>query len=54
MAHRARRGRTATHAAAFVAAAGLTALSLAAPGASAAGEPRIDLRVLVVFSPPEA
>ena len=49
MAHRARRWRKATNATAFVAAAGLTALSLgAAPGASAAATPRIDLRVLVV------
>ncbi|MFI7497336.1 hypothetical protein ACIBVL_02270 [Streptomyces sp. NPDC049687] len=41
--------RTTKNAAAFLAAAGLTALSLgAAPGATAAGEPRIDLRVLVV------
>ncbi|MGW2884312.1 hypothetical protein ACWDDN_02935 [Streptomyces griseoruber] len=49
MAQRARMWRNAKNAAAFMAAAGLTALSLgAAPGAAAAGEPRIDLRVLVV------
>ncbi|MER5436411.1 hypothetical protein [Streptomyces sp. NPDC002588] len=49
MAHRARMWRNAKTAAAFMATAGLTALSLgAAPGASAATTPRIDLRVLVV------
>ncbi|MEU1517745.1 hypothetical protein ABZ490_37325 [Streptomyces sp. NPDC005811] len=49
MAQRAHMWRNAKNAAAFMAAAGLTALSLgAAPGATAAGEPRIDLRVLVV------
>ncbi|MGW0764833.1 hypothetical protein [Streptomyces sp. NPDC002676] len=45
MAHRARRWRTATVTAS---AAGLITLGLAAPGAGAAAEPRIDLRVLVV------
>ncbi|MFF9276135.1 hypothetical protein [Streptomyces griseosporeus] len=45
MARTARRTRTA---AALLAAGGLTALCLAVPGASAATEPRIDLKVLVV------
>ncbi|MFE2267210.1 hypothetical protein [Streptomyces griseosporeus] len=45
MARSARRTRTA---AALLAAGGLTALCLAVPGASAATEPRIDLKVLVV------
>ncbi|QOV38845.1 hypothetical protein IM697_10965 [Streptomyces ferrugineus] len=45
MAHTAHRWR---NAAAVLTAAGLLALGPAAPGAAAAGEPRIDLRVLVV------
>jgi hypothetical protein len=45
MAQSARRTKTA---AALLAAGGLTALCLAVPGASAATEPRIDLKVLVV------
>ncbi|MFE5817921.1 hypothetical protein ACFQ6S_31500 [Streptomyces sp. NPDC056479] len=48
MAHTAHRRRNHRNAAAVLAAAGLLTLGLSVPGAAAAEEPRVDLRVLVV------
>jgi hypothetical protein len=48
MAHTARSRRNHRNAAAVLAAAGLLTLGLSAPGAAAAEQPRVDLRVLVV------